>query len=87
MYEPAIIYTGAPQAADYDYTVELEVFQHSTFTGDAPRTWRKVKITADSYHTAYQCDRYGSFIGGCPTMDDPRTHLVGTGRPAPTNYQ
>ena len=81
-----IVYTGAPQAADYEpATQHLESFEAAACPGATMKMWRKVEITNDQYRTAYQCDRYGSFIGGCPTLDDPRTHPIGTGRPAPTN--
>jgi len=81
-----IIFTGAPEAADYAHTEHQEMFTAEAYPGDKrPKAWRKVAITADRYRTAYQCDRYRSFLGGCPTLDDPRTHPVDTGRPAPTN--
>lgn len=79
-----IIFTGAPQAADYATTREVEVFC-AAYPGGTLKTWRKVAVTNDRYRTAYQCDRYTSFLGGCPTLDDPRTHPIGTGRPAPSN--
>jgi len=75
-----VVFTGAPQAADYSYTTELE-----RFTVDG-KDWRKVRIQVRRYQRNYQCDRYGSFNGGCPVLDDPRTHPLGTGRPAPSNY-
>jgi len=80
------VFTGAPEAADYSHTKHIETFKAEAFPGDPkPKTWRKVEITADAYRTGYQCDRYWSFLGGCPTLDDPRTHPIGTGRQAPTN--
>lgn len=82
-----IVFTGAPKAADYEYTQEIETFECSTYPGAPVKTWRKVEITIDSWRTAYQCDRYSSFLGGCPTLDDPRTHPLGTGRPAPSNLR
>ena len=81
-----IVYTGAPEAADYAQTTHLETFECAAFEGAPMMTWRKVSITEQLYRVAYQCDRYRSFLGGCPTLDDPRTHPVGTGRKAPTNY-
>jgi hypothetical protein len=81
-----VVFTGAPEAADYDTAKTLEVFEYVVCVGARPRTWRKVEVEADDYRTAYQCDRYGSFLGGCPTLDDPRTHPLGTGRPAPSNF-
>lgn len=80
-----IVFTGAPRGADYSTTVELETFEAAPFPGATAKSWRKVAITNDAYRTAYQCDRYTSFLGGCPTLDDPRTHPIGTGRPAPSN--
>lgn len=83
-----VVYTGAPQAADYEPTTKhVESFEHAVCPGAKLKTWRKVEITNDLYRTAYQCDRYGSFIGGCPTLDDPRTVPIGLGRMAPTNYR
>lgn len=82
------VYTGAPQGADYEpSTKHIETFEAAPFPGATPKVWRKVEITNDAYRTAYQCDRYASFLGGCPTLDDPRTHPIGTGRPAPTNFR
>lgn len=81
-----IVYTGAPQGADYEpSTRELEVFEFEDF--GRRMMCRKVAITNDAYRTAYQCDRYGSFLGGFATLDDPRKVPLGTGRPAPTNYR
>jgi L-lactate utilization protein LutB len=81
-----IVYTGAPQDADYEPTTKtIETFEVVLVPGGRSKIWRKVEITNDQYRTAYQCDRYGSFLGGCPTLDDPRTHPIGTGRLAPTN--
>lgn len=80
-----IVYTGAPEAADYTYATTIEVFECAACPDGTPKTWRKVEITEESYRVAYQCDRYRSFLGGCPTLDDPRTHPIGTGRPAPSN--
>lgn len=80
------VFTGAPKAADYDTTFEVETFECAACPGATPKAWRKVAIVNDAYRTAYQCDRYGSFLGGCPTLDDPRRHPIGTGRPAPTNF-
>ena len=82
-----IVFTGAPEAADYSQSKTVETFQCAACPGAALKTWRKVEITADPYRTAYQCDRYGSFLGGHATLDDPRTHPIGTGRPAPTNHR
>jgi hypothetical protein len=83
-----IVYTRAPQAADYEpTTVQVETFEASCFPGGKPLTWRKVAITNDPYRTAYQCDRYASFLGGWATLDDPREVPLGEGRPAPTNYK
>ncbi len=80
-----IVYTGAPEAADYEPTTKhLETFEAVACPGATPMTWRKVEITNEPYRIAYQCDRYRSFLGGCPTLDDPRTHPIGTGRPAPS---
>jgi len=79
------VYTGAPEAADYSHTKTVETFKAAPFPGATPKTWRKVEITEEPYRIAYQCDRYQSFLGGCPTLDDPRTHPIGTGRRAPTN--
>ena len=82
-----IVYTGAPQAADYEpSTKHLESFEYPPCPGAKPKAWRKVEITNDRYRTAYQCDRYRSFLGGCPTLYDPRTQPLGIGRPAPSNY-
>jgi hypothetical protein len=83
--QTVIIFTGAPEAADYSQTTHLETFECAACPGARPKTWRKVSITEQLYRIAYQCDRYWSFPGGCPTLDDPRTHPIGTGRPAPTN--
>jgi len=80
-----VVFTGAPQAADYSQTTEVETFECAAYPGGKPKAWRKVEINADLYRTAYQCDRYGSFLGGCTTLDDPRTHPIGSGRSAPTN--
>lgn len=80
-----IVFTGAPEAADYAYTTTLETFEAAACPGAPLKKWRKVEINIGSYQTAYQCDRYRSFLGGCPTLDDPRTHPIGTGRPAPSN--
>ena len=80
------VYTGAPQAADYEPTTKhVETFEVALFPGATPRTWRKVEITNDAYRTAYQCDCYCSFLGGCPTLDDPRVVPLGTGRNPPSN--
>ncbi|KKW12997.1 MAG: hypothetical protein UY48_C0006G0050 [Candidatus Gottesmanbacteria bacterium GW2011_GWB1_49_7] len=81
-----IVYIGAPQAADYEPTTKhLETFEAAPFLGAAFKTWRKVEITNDDYRTRYQRDRYRSFLGGCPTLDDPREFPIGTGRQAPSN--
>jgi hypothetical protein len=81
-----VVFTGAPEAADYGQTTHQETFTAEAYPGDKRRKeWRKVVIEADAYRTAYQCDRYTSFLGGCPTLDDPREHPIGTGRPAPSN--
>lgn len=80
-----IVYTTAPEAADYEWLAKsVEVFEHSLFQNARPLTWRKVEITADPYRTAYQCDRYRSFLVGIVTLDDPRVWPL-TGRDAPTN--
>ena len=82
-----VIYTRAPQAADYEPTTKhVETFECPVFPGGKLLTWRKVEITNDPYRTAYQCDRYGSFLGGNATLDDPREVPLGNGRLAPTNY-
>ena len=86
MTTTTIVFTGAPQGADYEPTTKhIETFEAAPFLGASVKTWRKVEITNDAYRTAYQCDRYASFLGGCPTLDDPRVRPIGTGRPAPTN--
>ncbi len=82
-----IVFTGAPEAADYSQSTTVEVFECAPFEGAATKHWRKVEVTNEPHRMAYQCDRYASFLGGCPTLDDPRTHPVGTGRRAPSNYQ
>jgi len=82
---PTIVFTGAPEAADYSKTRTVETFECAAYPGGKMKTWRKVEISADAYRTAYQCDRYASFLGGCPTLDDPREFPIGTGRPAPSN--
>ena len=82
--ETVVVFTGAPDAADYSQSKPLETFECPAFPGGTPKTWRKVEITEEPYRIAYQCDRYRSFLGGCPTLDDPRTHPIGTGRPAPS---
>ena len=56
------------------------------FTGAPLKTWRKVVLTNTAGRVAYQCDRYRSFLGGCPTLDDPRVVGLGEGRQAPTNF-
>jgi len=78
-----IVFTGAVQAFDYSQTTELETFEVTEYGGT--KAWRKVEINADPYRTAYQCDRYASSLGGCPVLDDPRTHPLGTGWQAPSN--
>lgn len=80
-----VVFTGAPEAADYDTAKTVEEFECAACPGGTPMAWRKVEITAEPYRVAYQCDRYRSFLRGCPTLDDPRTHPLGTGRHAPTN--
>lgn len=86
--QTVIVYTGAPQAADYEPTTKhLETFEAVACPGAKPKVWRKVEITNEPYRIAYQCDRYNSFLGGCATLDDPRVFPLGTGRPAPTNYR
>lgn len=84
--QTTIVYTGAPEAADYHTAKTLEVFECPVFAFGAVKEWRKVAITADAYRTAYQCDRYNSFLGGLATLDDPREVPFGTGRGAPSNY-
>ena len=83
--QTVIVFTGATEAADYSQTTTLETFSCAAYPGGKEKEWRKVSITEDPYRIAYQCDRYASFLGGCPTLDDPRTHPIGTGRRAPTN--
>lgn len=85
--QTVIVYTGAPEAADYSQSTTVETFECTAFPGGTPKTWRKVEITENLYRIAYQCDRYTSFLGGCPTLDDPRIFPLGTGRPAPTNFR
>ena len=80
-----IVYTGAPEAADYSQSTTVEVFEAAACPGAPMKTWRKVAITEQFYRIAYQCDRYWSFLGGCPTLDDPREFPIGTGRHAPSN--
>lgn len=88
MSQITIVFTGAPQGADYEPTTKhIETFEAAPFPGAKPKTWRKVEITEEPYRTAYQCDRYTTFLGGCPTLDDPRIFPIGTGRPAPTNFR
>jgi len=87
MNTTTVVYTGAPQAADYEPTTRhVETFECAVHPLAKPRTWRKVEITNDFYRTAYQCDRYRSFLGGCPTLDDPRIFPLGSGRPAPSLF-
>lgn len=84
---PMIIYTGAPKDADYEHmTKEVEVFEAAACPGAHMKKWRKVEIDAAIAQVAYQCDRYNSFLGGCPTLDDPRIVPIGTGRQAPSNW-
>lgn len=80
-----IVYTMAPAAADYTHTKELEAFSVSFLGRD--RNWRKVEIDTDSYRTAYQCDRYRSFLSGVTVLDDPRIVDLDASRQAPTNYK
>ena len=72
MSENTVVYTRAPSDADYGYTETLERF--AVHRGDYldGADWRKVRITAGDYHTAYQCGRYASFWGGIAVLDDPR---------------
>lgn len=79
-----IVYTGAPEAADYEYAKTIEHFSHAVVHGAKTKSWRKVAIDADPYRTGYQCDRYRSFLGGCPTLDDPRVVPIGMGKSAPS---
>lgn len=83
--QTVIVFTGAPEAADYSQAKTIETFECAPFPGASMKTWRKVEITEELHRIAYQCDRYGSFLGDCTTLDDPRTHPIGTGRPPPTN--
>lgn len=85
--QTVIVFTGAPEAADYSQSKTVETFDCAACPGAKPKTWRKVAITEQLYRIAYQCDRYDSFLGGCATLDDPRTHPIGSGRPPPTNYR
>lgn len=88
MTTTTIVFTTAPQAADYEPTTkQVETFELAACPGAKPRTWRKVEITNDQYRTAYQCDRYGSFLGGYATLDDPRVIASGYYKPAPTNMR
>ena len=80
-----VVFTGAPEDADYETAKTLETFEHAVCPGAKLKKWRKVEIVNDFYRTAYQCDRYASFLGGLVTLDDPREVPLGTGRPAPTN--
>ena len=84
--QTTIVFTGAPECADYHTSKTLEVFECAAYPGGKMKEWRKVAITNDAHRTAYQCDRYGSFLGGCPTLDDPRVVPLGRGRNAPSNY-
>jgi len=61
-----IVYTQAPEAADYDTATTLERFEHQG------HPWRKVLLENSSYRVRYQCERYGSFLRGFPRLDDPR---------------
>lgn len=80
------VYTMAPEAADYSQTRTVETFEvPPLYKGGKATQWRKVVITTDPYRTAYQCDRYSSFLNGVSTLDDPRTVPLGEGRPAPSN--
>jgi len=74
-----VVYTRAPDGADYEYAETLERFAVKRGDYLDGATWRKVKITAGDYHTAYQCGRYASFLGGIAVLDDPR--LPGAPRP------
>ena len=65
----------------------VETFEVVLYPGDRPRIWLKFVITATAHGIAYQCDRLRSFLGGCPTLDDPRIVPLGTGRPAPSKYR
>jgi len=86
-FQTIIVYTGAPEAADYSQSKTLETFEHPVHPGAKAKTWRKVEITEEPYRIAYQCDRYHSFLGGWPTLDDPRVVPFGYGRQAPTNFR
>lgn len=85
--QTVIVFTGAPEAADYSQTTHLESFSCAAYPGGKEKEWRKVEITEDLYRIAYQCDRYGSFLGGCATLDDPRVVPLGEGRWAPSNMR
>jgi len=82
-----VVFTGAPEAADYSTAKTVETFEASAFRGAPLKTWRKVEICNTPGRVAYQCDRYRSFLNGCPTLDDPREVDLGLGRQAPTNFQ
>lgn len=75
-----IIFTLAPEGADYSYATTLETFEAVPYCGQSAKTFRKVEINASNYQTRYQILRYGSFLGGFPTMDDPREVPYGLGR-------
>ena len=93
-----VVFTGAPEAADYSAlswgshhpnglgAKTVETFEAAAYPGAPLKTWRKVIITNTAGRVAYQCDRYRSFLGGCPTLDDPRVVGLGEGRQAPTNF-
>lgn len=86
MTKTTTVFTTAPLAADYEPTTKhIESFEHAAVEGAKPRSWRKVEITNDEYRTAYQCDRYDSFLGGYSTLSDPRVISYGYYKPAPTN--
>lgn len=80
-----IVYTMAPEAADYEYSKTLETFEVKVFR-DQPWVFRKVEIQTDEFRTLYQCARYRSFLGGTPWLDDPREIPLGEGRPAPVEF-
>lgn len=81
-----VVFTGAPEAADYSTAKTVETFEAAAYQGAPLKAWRKVVLTNTAGRVAYQCDRYRSFLGGCPTLDDPRVVGLGEGRQAPTNF-
>ena len=73
-----IVYTQAPEAADYSYSTTVENFEITEY-GQTLK-WRKVEVNTSLYRTRYQCGRYGSFLRGATTLDDPRLVPFGEGR-------